>query len=72
MKLSQWAKLKGIHYTTAYRWFKDGKIPGAKQFQSGTIIVSEETKEIIEKDDIKNDLRKIEAIVMEINKKLDK
>lgn len=72
MKLSQWAKLNGIHYTTAYRWFKDGKIPGAKQFESGTIMVMEEINEIYEKDDIKNDLKKIESLVAGINKKLDK
>jgi predicted site-specific integrase-resolvase len=39
MKLSQWAKQEGISYITAYRWFKAGKIPNAKQLDSGTILV---------------------------------
>jgi putative resolvase len=51
MKLSDWAKLKGISYTTAYRWFKTGKLPvKATQAETGTILVEEnisskETKE---------------------------
>jgi predicted site-specific integrase-resolvase len=39
MKLSNWAKEKGISYLTAYRWFKLGRIKNATQFPSGTIIV---------------------------------
>lgn len=39
MKLSQWAKQQGIHYTTAYRWFRLGKIPNATQYDTGTILV---------------------------------
>lgn len=41
MKLSVWAKKQGISYLTAYRWFKDGKIPGAVQHESGTILIPE-------------------------------
>jgi predicted site-specific integrase-resolvase len=41
MKLSAWAKKQGISYLTAYRWFKDDKIPGAVQYDSGTILVPE-------------------------------
>lgn len=41
MKLSVWAKKQGISYITAYRWFKDGKIPEAVQYDSGTILVPE-------------------------------
>jgi len=40
MKLSDWAKKNGISYKTAWRWFKDGKLPvEAEQMPSGTIIV---------------------------------
>jgi putative resolvase len=39
MKLSFWAKSQGICYLTAYRWFKAGKIPGAVQKDTGTILV---------------------------------
>lgn len=39
MKLSKWAKQQGISYTTAYRWFKAGRIPSAKQLDNGTILV---------------------------------
>lgn len=46
MKLSDWAKTQGISYVTAYRWFKDGKLPvQAYQSDSGTIIVQEESNE---------------------------
>ncbi len=52
MKLSEWAKLQGISYKTAWRWFKDGKLPvPAKQMATGTIIVqsldSEDNKECV-------------------------
>jgi predicted site-specific integrase-resolvase len=39
MRLSQYAKELGITYTTAYSWFKAGKIEGAYQTETGTIIV---------------------------------
>lgn len=39
MKLSHWAKETGITYKTAWNLFKQGKIPGAYQLESGTIIV---------------------------------
>jgi len=44
MKLSVWAKKQGISYLTAYRWFKDGKIPGAVQYDTGTILVPDDNK----------------------------
>jgi hypothetical protein len=44
MKLSDWAKKQGISYLTAYRWFKDGKLPvEAYQSESGTIIVKDDS-----------------------------
>lgn len=42
MKLSDWAKKRGISYKTAWRWFKAGKIEGSKQEATGTILVEEE------------------------------
>lgn len=42
MKLSTWAKSQGISYTTAWRWWKAGKLPvPSEQVASGTIIVHE-------------------------------
>ena len=42
MKLSRWAKLKGIHYSTALRWVKDNKMPVPfERTKTGTILVSE-------------------------------
>lgn len=42
MKLSKWAKLQGISYLTALRWFQQGKMPvKAYQAPTGTIIVEE-------------------------------
>ena len=75
MKLSKWAKIQGIGYLTAYRWFKSGRLP-VKGYQtaSGTIIVQEETlattngKTVIyfrvssysKKTDLENQLRRCE------------
>lgn len=40
MKLSQWAKRKGISYKTAYRMFKEGRLPiESEQLPTGTILV---------------------------------
>lgn len=42
MKLSVWAKKKGISYKTAWRWFKAGTLPVAvEQTRTGTILVKE-------------------------------
>ena len=42
MKLSTWAKKQGISYRTAWRWFKEGKLPViADQTLTGTILVRE-------------------------------
>lgn len=45
MKLSEWAKLKGITYRTAWNLFKAGKIPNTEVLESGTILVNEIKKE---------------------------
>jgi putative resolvase len=40
MKLSEWARGEGIHYTTAWRWWRSGKLPvPAQQTSTGTILV---------------------------------
>jgi putative resolvase len=40
MRLKEWAAQQGIHYQTAWRWFRDGKLPvPAVQTPSGTILV---------------------------------
>lgn len=39
MKLSAYADKIGVSYQTAHRWFKNGKIPGAYQIETGTVIV---------------------------------
>lgn len=44
MKLSDYAKKLGLSYITAYRHFRDGKIPNAYKLPSGTIIVPDEVK----------------------------
>ena len=59
MKLSDWAKEKGITYNTAYRWFKGGKIPNAKQVDTGTILIDPGFSDAEEK------LRRIKAILEE-------
>lgn len=44
MKLSQYAKKMGVTYQTAHKWFKEGKIDGAYQLSTGTIVVPEENE----------------------------
>lgn len=39
MKLSAYADKVGVSYQTAHRWFKNGKILGAYQISTGTVIV---------------------------------
>jgi putative resolvase len=40
MKLSEWAERQGIHYMTAWRWWKAGRLPvPAYQTPSGSIMV---------------------------------
>ena len=40
MKLSEYAKLKGVCYRTAWNWFVSGKISNSEQMDNGTIIVN--------------------------------
>ncbi|MCP4702178.1 MAG: IS607 family transposase [Gammaproteobacteria bacterium] len=42
MKLSIWAKQKGVCYRTAWNYYQKGQIPGAYKLPSGTIIVPDE------------------------------
>lgn len=40
IKLSDWARANGICYKTAWRWWKQGRLPvPARQMPSGTILV---------------------------------
>ncbi|NBL00899.1 MAG: hypothetical protein EOM50_23465 [Erysipelotrichia bacterium] len=39
MKLSTYADKASVSYQTTHRWFKNGKIPGVYQIESGTVIV---------------------------------
>jgi predicted site-specific integrase-resolvase len=44
MKLSVWAREQGLSYKTAWRMWKDGKLPvAAEQLPTGTVIVRAET-----------------------------
>ena len=43
MKLSQWAKKNGITYHTAWKLFRDGKLPvRSRQLETETILVYED------------------------------
>ena len=44
MKLSKYAKELGVDYRTAWNWFKAGKIDGAYQTPTGTVIVPDNIK----------------------------
>lgn len=44
MNLKEWAKAQGVHPQTAYRWFREGKLPvPAVKVSHRTILVSPET-----------------------------
>lgn len=65
MKLSQWAKKRGIHYNTAYAWFKTGRISNARQLETGTILVEED-----EDRPLKEYMAEVISLLKEINEKL--
>lgn len=77
MKLSHWARLQGISYLTAWRWFKAGKLPvPARQFPSGTILVEEphpEGRTVLyaqvssshQKDDLERQVERLKAFARE-------
>ena len=44
MKLSDYAKLKGVTYRTAWNWLNSNKIPNSEQLDNGTIIVNSNIK----------------------------
>jgi putative resolvase len=77
MKLSTWAKKQGISYRTAWRWFKEGKLPvKVEQTATGTILVRECEPEPthvaiyarVSSSDQKNDLdRQISRLVLFAN-----
>lgn len=67
MKLSAWAKKQGISYRTAWRWFKEGKLPvDVEQMPTGSIIIKEPSftaKQVaiytrVSSSDQKNDLER--------------
>ena len=44
MNLSEWAEAQHIHPQTAYRWFRDGRLPVPAQRVGGPIVVGDLTK----------------------------
>jgi putative resolvase len=48
MRLKDWAAQQGIHYQTAWKWFRDGKLPvPALQTPSGTILVQPDAPDAV-------------------------
>lgn len=45
-KLSEWCKENSVSYITGWRMFSQGRLPGAKQLPTGTIIVVESQEEV--------------------------
>lgn len=42
MRLSEWARPAGVHYQTAWKWFRQGTLPvRVRQTATGTILVDE-------------------------------
>jgi len=77
MKLSVWAKKQGISYRTAWRWFKEGKLPvPVEQTSTGTILIKEPSPAVehvaiyarVSSSDQKKDLeRQVSRLVMFAN-----
>jgi predicted site-specific integrase-resolvase len=59
MKLSQYAKKLGVCYKTAWRYYKDGSIPGAYQLPSGTIIVPDKAIAFVNGYKMKKPVKKL-------------
>jgi predicted site-specific integrase-resolvase len=61
VRLGEWAKARGIHRDTAYRWFRAGLIPGARKIRH-TIWIDVELSQLdrIEKklDDLVHEVRR--------------
>ncbi|MEH1168715.1 IS607 family transposase [Micromonospora sp. CPCC 205539] len=43
MNLKEWAKREGVHPVTAYRWFREGKLPVPARRVGGLILVEQPT-----------------------------
>ena len=43
MNLTEWAHAQGIHVTTAYRWYREGKLPVPARKVGWLILVSPDT-----------------------------
>ena len=43
MNLTEWAHAQGIHVTTAYRWYREGTLPGLARKAGRLILVSPDT-----------------------------
>ena len=72
MKLSQWAKEKGLTYKTAYRMFKEGSLPvHSEQLPTGTILVFPEQPPITTVDHVLAHLLSIEQTLQEIKQQLE-
>jgi putative resolvase len=47
VRLREWAESQGVHYQTAWKWFRDGTLPvPAVKTASGTILVLSRRVEI--------------------------
>jgi len=67
MKLSDWAKQQGIAYITAWRWFKQGKLPvSAYKTPTGMILVEPKLK-----NEIRNKSTWVYCRVSSYDKKAD-
>jgi len=73
MKLSQWAKNKGISYKTAYRLFQAGTLPiKTEQLPTGTILVYPEQATEARISTIEQQLDEILVALAEIKAELSK
>jgi putative resolvase len=43
MNLTEWARVQGIHVTTAYRWYREGVLPVPARKVGRLILVSPST-----------------------------
>ena len=67
MKLSNWAKEKGISYQTAYRLFKNGHLPSAYRLPTGTILVDVSK---VKNDKMIEELKKHIELLTDLNRSM--
>ena len=61
MNLKEWAGVQGIHPVTAYRWFRDGKLPVPARRVGGLILVDARVSAADQRADLDRQVARVTA-----------